>query len=65
MNVKGYNTIIFLKYNYHMKNTVFLDNKHITNTRGICFYISLMAKIMEKKNLENTLESMFKKSSVP
>lgn len=51
MNVKGYNTIIFLKYNYHMKNTVFLDNKHITNTKGICFYISLMAKIMEKKKI--------------
>lgn len=48
-----------------MKNNVFLDNKHITNTKGICFYISLMAKIMEKKDLENTLESMIQKSSVP
>lgn len=35
-----------------MKNTVFIDNKHITNTKGICFYITLMAKIMEKKILK-------------
>lgn len=50
MNVKGYNTIIFLKCTYHMKNTVLLVNKHITNTKGICLYITLRAKIMGKKS---------------
>lgn len=58
MNVKGYNIIIFFKYNYYMKNIVFLDNKYIINIKGICFYILLMVKIMEKKDFENILESM-------
>lgn len=48
MNVKGYKGIFF-KYNYYMKNIVFLDNKYIINIKGICFYILLMVKIMGKK----------------
>lgn len=40
-----------------MKNTVLLVNKHITNTKGICLYITLRTKIMEK-NLENILGNM-------
>lgn len=49
MYVKWYNIIIFFKCNYYMKNIVFLVNKYIINIKGICFYIILRVKIMEKK----------------
>lgn len=40
-----------------MKNIVFLVNKYIINIKGICFYIILRVKIMEK-NFENILGNM-------